>query len=150
MQLMTETQIDRLARGRDGYAAEARTLAVRAEARGYWIELDGPAWRAFESRWADVPAPPDHRPPPPEPDLDGFLSRLPLDRLGDGVAAAIESFGGDRLARWYERTTGKPCGCPGRQERLNKIGAALKARLIGSDDQPDDYRSSGRRRPLER
>ncbi len=41
--------------------------------------------------------------------------------LGDYVADLAHLTGMDRLAKTYERTTGKPCGCEQRQEKLNSL-----------------------------
>ena len=41
--------------------------------------------------------------------------------LGDYVADLAHLTGMDRMAKMYERTTGKPCGCEQRQETLNSL-----------------------------
>jgi len=41
--------------------------------------------------------------------------------LGDYVADLAHLTGMDRLAKMYEHTTGKPCGCEQRQEKLNSL-----------------------------
>jgi hypothetical protein len=53
---------------------------------------------------------------PPIPDI-------PL--AGDVVAAVAKAVGADRLARLWEEWTGIPCGCPERQEKLNRASAKL-------------------------
>jgi hypothetical protein len=41
--------------------------------------------------------------------------------LGDYVADVAHLMGMDRLAKTYERVSGKPCGCEQRQEKLNSL-----------------------------
>ncbi len=41
--------------------------------------------------------------------------------LGDTVASLTRLVGLDQLARLYEETTGKPCGCEQRQALLNQL-----------------------------
>lgn len=40
--------------------------------------------------------------------------------LGDVVASITSASGLDRLAKGYEKLTGKPCGCEERQATLNQ------------------------------
>jgi hypothetical protein len=41
--------------------------------------------------------------------------------LGDCVADIAHALGLDEMAKKYEQTSGKPCGCRERQEILNKV-----------------------------
>ena len=41
--------------------------------------------------------------------------------LGDSVADLTQLSGIDRIAKLYEQTTGKSCGCEERQDSLNKL-----------------------------
>lgn len=41
--------------------------------------------------------------------------------LGDTVAKITHATGLDKLAELYTSLTGKPCGCAGRQDALNKL-----------------------------
>ena len=41
--------------------------------------------------------------------------------LGDTVASLTHLTGLDQLAKLYEDTTGKPCGCQQRQALLNQL-----------------------------
>lgn len=43
---------------------------------------------------------------------------IPL--AGDMVEAIARRIGADRLAAWWERQTGRPCGCARRKEYMNK------------------------------
>ena len=54
------------------------------------------------------------------------IKDIPLEKLGDHVKVAIETFGLDNLAKWHEKMTGKKCECPKRQAWLNAFGAELK------------------------
>ena len=55
----------------------------------------------------------------------GRLDGIPLP--GDVIEKIAHRIGADRLAKLWERWTGKPCGCA---ERRDKINAATK-RLLG-------------------
>jgi len=59
-------------------------------------------------------------PPPP-----GAPAK-PAVPCGDLFAAVARYVGADRLARLWEKWTGKPCGCPERQAAMNKACAALE------------------------
>jgi len=41
--------------------------------------------------------------------------------LGDAIADLTHLTGVDQLAKLYEQTTGKPCGCQERQDLLNRL-----------------------------
>jgi hypothetical protein len=41
--------------------------------------------------------------------------------LGDYVANVAQLMGMDRVAKTYERVSGKSCGCQERQEKLNSL-----------------------------
>lgn len=45
----------------------------------------------------------------------------PARGAGDTVARAAHAMGVDKLAKAWERVTGRPCGCKVRQERLNRM-----------------------------
>jgi len=45
----------------------------------------------------------------------------PCRGLGDAVARVAEATGMARAAQWFERATGRPCGCEERREALNKM-----------------------------
>lgn len=48
--------------------------------------------------------------------------------LGDTVAKVAHAVGADKVAKAYERATGKPCGCAERQAKLNRlVGYKTKA-----------------------
>ena len=64
----------------------------------------------------------------PAPDPPDCLAGIPL--AGDVVAAIAGRIGADRLAAWWERRTGRPCGCAERRERLNAATRTL-LRLAG-------------------
>ena len=67
---------------------------------------------------AGVAVPCPDPPPPADP-----LSSIPL--AGDVVAALAARIGAARLAAWWARRTGRPCGCAERRERLNAATRAL-------------------------
>ena len=54
------------------------------------------------------------------------LPGFPL--AGDLFEQLAKKIGADRLARWWEKKTGRPCGCAQRKEKLNDATRAL-ARL---------------------
>ena len=58
---------------------------------------------------------------------------VPPPGLGDEVEALVKTFGLDRLAKAYEKVTGKPCGCNRRKAMMNKLPAVLPQvrRLLG-------------------
>lgn len=39
--------------------------------------------------------------------------------LGDRLAAGLQKIGADRVAKAYERLTGRPCGCEERTAAIN-------------------------------
>lgn len=41
--------------------------------------------------------------------------------VGDTIAKITHATGLDQLSQLYTRVTGRPCGCFGRQEALNKL-----------------------------
>lgn len=41
--------------------------------------------------------------------------------LGDKVEEIIKKMHGDKLAKAYEKVTGRPCGCQKRKEALNNL-----------------------------
>ena len=41
--------------------------------------------------------------------------------LGDTVHKAAKLIGADKIARAYEKVTGKPCGCNERRDTLNRL-----------------------------
>jgi hypothetical protein len=69
--------------------------------------------------------------PPPQPAVPcqdaGPAPVWPL--AGDLLEAAIKRFGGDRLAKYVEAKTGKPCECEARRLALNALDAKLRKYL---------------------
>jgi hypothetical protein len=53
--------------------------------------------------------------------------RPPIPLAGDVVEAIAKRIGADRLAKWWERLTRKPCGCAQRKKRLNAATRRLLA-----------------------
>jgi len=52
----------------------------------------------------------------------GRIIETPAPRgLGDRIHLIAVALGLDRVARAFERVTGKPCGCADRRRRLNHI-----------------------------
>lgn len=51
-------------------------------------------------------------------------SQIPLP--GDILEAALKRVGADRLAKWWEKKTGKPCGCDERRLAINAATIRLK------------------------
>lgn len=49
-----------------------------------------------------------------------LVANRPPRGLGDVLAAVFKATGAAKLAKAYERVTGKPCGCAQRQAALNK------------------------------
>jgi len=45
--------------------------------------------------------------------------------LGDMTADMLKKIGADKLAKAYERVTGKPCGCSKRRKALNNMHRAV-------------------------
>ena len=43
--------------------------------------------------------------------------------LGDRIAAGLKAVGADRVAKAYERMTGRPCGCEKRTAIINQWDA---------------------------
>lgn len=66
-------------------------------------------------------------PPPPVMVPVEVLSAEERVGLGDVIEAGAKLVGLDRLAAWYEKTTGRPCGCKTRREFLNRIRLWRKA-----------------------
>lgn len=50
---------------------------------------------------------------------------LDIPLAGDVVESIAKRIGADRLARWWEKETGIPCGCEARKEALNRASAKL-------------------------
>jgi hypothetical protein len=55
---------------------------------------------------------------------DPALVGIPL--AGDLVAAATKRLGVDRFVRYVSAQLGVECGCPARQEALNRLDAKLR------------------------
>lgn len=72
-----------------------------------------------------IPADPSPNPPGPERELEA-LARKGGDNLGDDVKKIIDAFGGERVKKWIESKTGKPCKCPKRQKDLNRLPGFTK------------------------
>lgn len=45
----------------------------------------------------------------------------PSKGLGDTAAKIFKSIGADKIAKTYEKMTGKSCGCANRQVKLNEM-----------------------------
>jgi hypothetical protein len=61
--------------------------------------------------------------PPSEPKWVGVVKKLatPEDLgVGDTIARVIGPVGGDAFKLWFEKLFGCSCGCPERQEELNR------------------------------
>jgi hypothetical protein len=54
-------------------------------------------------------------------DAEWARRRAPMRGLGDVVEWVARRTGLQWLAVWWERRTGKPCGCDRRREALNKL-----------------------------
>jgi hypothetical protein len=78
-----------------------------------------PAFLALYLRDGESPPPPTSPRPRPVP----ALPDIPL--AGDVVEAIARRIGADRLAAWWEKQTGKPCGCAERKEKLNRATGRL-------------------------
>jgi hypothetical protein len=50
--------------------------------------------------------------------------------LGDRLATWFEKWGADKAAAAWERVTGTPCGCKGRQDFINRADSFVR-RLLG-------------------
>jgi hypothetical protein len=50
-----------------------------------------------------------------------YIYDMPFAGLGDTIAKITHATGLDKLSNLYTQITGKPCGCAGRQEALNKL-----------------------------
>lgn len=53
--------------------------------------------------------------------------------LGDMTEAMLKQIGADKLAKFYERKTGKPCNCAGRKQTLNNIHRAIQRAVTPRD-----------------
>lgn len=49
--------------------------------------------------------------------------------LGDKTEDALKAIGADKLARFYERTTGRACNCGARKQMLNNLHRAAQRML---------------------
>jgi hypothetical protein len=103
------------------------------------------AWGLPETAPAERPAVPDWvtrggqgpagGPSPPAPLTPAEAAAV--RGLGDDVEAVAKVIGADRLAKLYESVTGRPCGCEGRRELLNKLPSVWGAvRALLSMDTP--------------
>lgn len=75
-------------------------------------------------RWLHGPMGDADRAPDREGEEVGASPDIPP--AGDVVAAIAKRIGADRLAAWWQRQTGRPCGCKGRQAALNRASERLK------------------------
>jgi len=58
----------------------------------------------------------------------GRIIETPAPRgLGDRIHLIAVALGLDRVARAFERVTGKPCGCAARRAALNKLSTPKNA-----------------------
>lgn len=55
--------------------------------------------------------------------------------LGDMTEQALKALGADKLARFYERKTGRACNCGARREMLNNLHRAAQ-RIIERQNIP--------------
>jgi hypothetical protein len=69
--------------------------------------------------------------PPPRLRAD-VNAEIPL--AGDLLESAIKRIGADRLAKWWEKATGRPCGCKERREKMNQATRRLLAWLGRNKD----------------
>jgi hypothetical protein len=58
-------------------------------------------------------------------------------RLGDNVTAALKVVGitDKKVTKWL----GRPCGCPERRERLNRLGAWAYRIITGQTEKASEY-----------
>lgn len=58
-------------------------------------------------------------------------------RLGDNVETALKTMGitSEKVSAWL----GRPCGCPERRERLNRLGAWAHRIITGQTDKAEEY-----------
>jgi len=53
--------------------------------------------------------------------------------LGDMTEAMLKKVGADKLAKYYERISGRPCNCAGRKQALNNIQRAVQRAVTPRD-----------------
>lgn len=51
--------------------------------------------------------------------------------LGDLTEETLKKMGADKLVKFYERTTGKPCNCANRKQVLNNLHRAAQRAIAG-------------------
>jgi hypothetical protein len=56
--------------------------------------------------------------------------------LGDMTQEALKAIGADKIAKFYERKTGRACNCAGRRETLNNLHRAAQRMLERQNAQP--------------
>ncbi len=90
------------------------------------LVLEDKVYANFVSKYAPVARPTSIFPKPvPSKDWPLWAKALamiakPEDKgIGDVVARTIGSENSDAFKKWYKATTGKDCGCTGRQRRWN-------------------------------
>lgn len=56
--------------------------------------------------------------------------------LGDMTQEALKAIGADKIAKFYERTTGRSCNCGARKEMLNNLHRAAQRMVERQNAQP--------------
>lgn len=107
-------------------------ISCRAGAFCAWMSVPAPDpvhvrhIRAVALKDADRPLPPQAAVPCDGRGATVVHTAIPdIPLAGDVVEAIARRIGADRLARWWERQTGIPCGCEGRKELLNRATGRL-------------------------
>lgn len=105
--------------------SEALEIVIARTGHERYRELCDPASPAHDPRYeaivlsmAGAPIEPARLEQPAR-----IVPDIPL--AGDVVEAIARRIGADRLAKWWERQTGRPCGCAERRERLNRATERL-------------------------
>lgn len=61
--------------------------------------------------------------------LDVNKYNMTTKLVGDVSAELLKKVGADKLARAYERLSGRPCNCAGRRQALNNIHRAILGKV---------------------
>lgn len=56
--------------------------------------------------------------------------------LGDMTQDALKAIGADKVAKYYERVTGRACNCAGRRQMLNNLHRAAKRMVERKNAEP--------------
>lgn len=70
-----------------------------------------------------------------------FINIIMEKLLGDATEQALKKLGADKIAKYYERTTGRPCNCANRKQVLNNLHRAAQ-RMIERQSQPSKLQQS--------